>query len=71
MAAIRMIQRNWRCSKWVRVINQMGRGRKYGAANIVQKYVRGWKARKKGWQKKVEVHLGTNFVFFEKMRRQM
>lgn len=44
--AARMIQKNWKASRWVRIMNLLGKKRKHTKAAIVQKYIKGYQSRK-------------------------
>lgn len=67
--AARMIQKNYKASVWVRVMNRLIRKRKEAMATRVQKYVRGFAAHKKAMQMKREEHLINNFVYFDEIRK--
>ena len=69
--SVRMIQRNYRSSKWLRLLGQMARNRRKVSAEMIQSFCRGWRVRKTIMIELKRIHLGTNFLFFEKMREKL
>jgi len=68
--AARMIQKNYKASVWVRVMNRLSRKRKEAMARRVQQFLRGHLAWKQAMQMKRDAHLRDNFAFFEGIREQ-
>ena len=69
--AAAMIQKNWKITKWCRVINRAAKSRRLEAAVRVQSILRGYLVRKDILEVAVARHLVTNFQFFDKMREQI
>lgn len=66
-----MIQKNWKSSVWVRLINKMIRTRAYTRATCVQKFMRGFLSRNKTMELLKEIHLGANMRYFEAIRKKL
>ena len=62
------IQRSWRASKWVRMINQMAKKRKNLKVLMIQKYMRGYSTRKSTLDLMKQIHLGTNFDYLDRIK---
>jgi hypothetical protein len=67
--AARMIQRNYKASVWVRVMNRLTRRRKEAMATRIQSFLRGFTAHREAMRIKREAHLVHNFVYFDEIRR--
>ena len=67
--AARMIQRNYKASVWVRMMNKLVKRRKEAMAIRIQKYLRSFLTNKKLMLHKKEKHLNENFNYFEEIRK--
>lgn len=66
--AAAMIQRNWRATKWVRLMNQLVASRKTRKAATIQKYMKGYKSRKDTVLMLKDSHLYNHLRYFDQMR---
>ena len=69
--AAALIQKNWRISKWIRVINRAAKERRTLAATMCQRYLRGYVVRRDTLEAKVFRHLVMNFDYFDEMKRRL
>ena len=69
--AAAMIQRNWRSTKWVRLMNQLVSGRKSRKAVLIQKYMRGYKSRKDTVMMLKDSHLYNHLRYFDKLKADL
>jgi len=66
-----MIQRNFRATRWVRLMNQLVGTRTTRKATMIQRYMRGYKSRKDTVELLKDVHLSRHLVFFDKLKQDL
>lgn len=71
VGSAKMIQRNYRSSKWTRLLNAMGKDRRNKAATMIQQYIRGYMNRSKFWVDNRDNNLDRNFKFFDQMKLKL
>ena len=60
MLAAQKIQRNYKSTRWVRIMNRLSKERKMKKVVMVQKYIRGYLSRNKTATMLKDYHLGSS-----------
>jgi len=69
--AAKMIQKNYKATKWVRLLNKLFRENKWRRVTNIQKYCRGYVARKKIFDLMKYTYLTLNFEYMDKIKEKL
>jgi len=69
--AAKMIQKNWKNTRWVRIMNMLVSQRRHSAAELAQSIMRGYVSRQKTLEEMKRTHLGEHMVYFEELKEKL
>ena len=69
--AAKLIQKNYKATKWVRLLNKLFKDNKWRRVTNIQKYCRGYMARNKIFDLMKYTYLTLNFEYMDKIKEKL